>query len=111
MALSLFYFLMAGLCEIGGGYLVWLWLKEDRSIWLGLLGGFLLLVYGVIPTLQQAPFGRVYAAYGGIFVVLSLLWGWQIDQTKPDTYDLLGGAVILLVLVLWCLARDINSYK
>jgi small multidrug resistance family-3 protein len=96
MALSFFYFLMAGLCEIGGGYLVWLWLKEGRSIWLGLLGGFLLLVYGVIPTFQQAPFGRVYAAYGGIFVVLSLVWGWQIDKTNPDIYDLLGGVVILV---------------
>jgi small multidrug resistance family-3 protein len=73
---SLFYFLIAGLCEIGGGYSIWLWLKEGKSIWLGALGILLLVIYGVIPTLQPSNFGRVYAAYGGIFIVLSLLWGW-----------------------------------
>jgi small multidrug resistance family-3 protein len=96
MALSLFYFLIAGLCEIGGGYLVWQWLKEGKGIWLGLLGSFLLVIYGLIPTLQQAPFGRVYATYGGVFVVLSLLWGWKIDKIKPDTYDLVGTVIVLI---------------
>jgi small multidrug resistance family-3 protein len=96
MALSLMYFLVAGLLEIGGGYLIWLWIKENKSIWLAVLGAFLLVIYGIIPTFQKAPFGRVYAAYGGIFVVLSLLWGWKIDKAQPDIYDLLGGAIILL---------------
>jgi len=68
-----FAFLHAGLCEIGGDYLVWLWLREGRSFWIGLAGGLSLVLYGIIPTLQPASFGRVYAAYGGIFVVLSLL--------------------------------------
>ena len=49
-SLSLFYFVIAGLCEIGGGYLVWLWLREGKSVWVGLLGGAVLFVYGVIPT-------------------------------------------------------------
>lgn len=93
---SVGYFVLAGLCEIGGGYLVWLWLRSGRSVWLGVLGGLLLFLYGVIPTLQPAAFGRVYAAYGGVFVVLSILWGWQIDQTTPDRYDLLGGAIALI---------------
>src|SRR3989441_3670042 len=70
---SLALFVLAGLCEIGGGYLVWLWLREGRSALLAVLGGTVLFVYGVVPTLQPAPFGRVYAAYGGVFVVLSLL--------------------------------------
>ena len=77
IARSILLFLLAGLCEIGGGYLVWLWLREGRSVWLGLIGGIVLVLYGIIPTLQPAAFnfGRVYAAYGGAFIVLSLLWG------------------------------------
>jgi len=101
---SLFYFLLAGLFEIGGGYLVWLWLREGKSLGLGILGGIVLCLYGVIPTLQPAGFGRVYAAYGGIFIVLSILWGWKIDQVQPDRYDLIGGAIALagvLVIMYW----------
>ena len=70
---SLSIFLLAGLCEIGGGYLVWLWLKEDKPFWYGLLGGFIHALYGVVATLQTSNFARVYATYGGIFIVLSLL--------------------------------------
>ena len=104
IAVSLFYFVLAGLCEIGGGYLVWLWLREGRRIWFGLLGAAVLILYGVIPTLQPANFGRVYAAYGGIFVVLSLLWGWQVDNIAPDRFDLLGGLMTLVgvfVIMYW----------
>jgi small multidrug resistance family-3 protein len=52
-----------------------------------------LFLYGVVPTYQPARFGRVYAAYGGWFVVLSLTWGWALDRTPPDRYDLIGGLV------------------
>ena len=93
---SLFYFVLAGLCEIGGGYLVWLWLRESKSIWFGLLGAVVLILYGIIPTLQLANFGRVYAAYGGIFIVLSILWGWLVDRITPDRFDLIGGIIALL---------------
>jgi small multidrug resistance family-3 protein len=55
----------------------------------------LLVLYGVVPTLQPQNFGRVYAAYGGVFIVLSTLWGWQVDRVVPDRFDLLGGAVAL----------------
>lgn len=96
VAKSLFYFVLAGLCEIGGGYLIWLWLRENRSIWLAVIGAVLLMLYGVIPTLQPANFGRVYAAYGGVFIVLSIFWGWQIDKLAPDKFDLLGGWIALL---------------
>ncbi|MCS7221894.1 MAG: YnfA family protein [Anaerolineae bacterium] len=101
---SLFYFVLAGLCEIGGGYLVWLWLREGKSILFALLGAVVLVLYGVIPTLQPANFGRVYAAYGGIFVVLSILWGWKIDKNTPDAFDLLGGLIALtgvFVIMYW----------
>ena len=73
---SIARFVVAGLMEIGGGYLVWLWLREHRGVALGALGGLVLFLYGVVPTLQPAHFGRVYAAYGGVFVVMSLLCGW-----------------------------------
>ncbi len=96
IAKSLFYFLLAGVCEIGGGYLIWLWLREGKSIGLALLGAAILTLYGIIPTFQSANFGRVYAAYGGVFVVLSILWGWQIDKTIPDRFDLIGGALALV---------------
>jgi small multidrug resistance family-3 protein len=97
---SVFYFVAAGLCEIGGGYLVWLWLREGRSIGFAIAGAMILIVYGVIPTLQPANFGRVYSAYGGIFIVLSILWGWKIDNILPDRFDLIGGAVALIGVVI-----------
>ena len=99
IARSLLLFLVAGLCEIGGGYLVWQWLRNGRGFWMGAVGGGVLFLYGVVPTFQPAHFGRVYAAYGGIFVILSLLWGWWIDQRKPDFYDAIGGALCLLGVV------------
>ena len=100
---SIGFFVLAGLFEIGGGYLVWLWLRDGKSLVFGLLGAAALIIYGIIPTLQppSASFGRVYAAYGGIFIVLSILWGWKIDHVLPDRYDLIGGAIALIgVLVI-----------
>jgi len=102
--LSIFYFLVAGLCEIGGGYLVWLWLREGKSLWYGVLGAIILVLHGIIPTVQPAHFGRVYAAYGGVFIVLSLLWGWQVDHVAPDEFDLIGACLALLgvaIIMYW----------
>lgn len=91
-------FVVAEICEIGGGYLVWLWLRDNRTVWLGALGGLILFMYGVLPTLQPqtATFARVYAAYGGVFVALSLLWGWWIEGIRPDRYDVIGGFIDLV---------------
>jgi small multidrug resistance family-3 protein len=101
---SVSYFILAGLCEIGGGYLVWLWLREGKSFGYGMIGAVVLVLYGVVPTLQPAHFGRVYAAYGGVFVVLSILWGWQIDRIQPDRFDIIGGLIALVgvaVIMYW----------
>lgn len=103
---SITLFALAGLCEIGGGYLVWLWLRENKSLFYGLIGGVVLVLYGIIPTLQPIAFnfGRVYAAYGGVFVVLSLLWGWKIDGKTPDLFDLIGAAICLVgvtIIMYW----------
>ena len=95
IAWSVALFLLAGLCEIGGGWLVWQWLREGRSWLWGLGGGLALCLYGVIPTFQPAHFGRVYAAYGGFFIILSLLWGWILDGNQPDRFDLIGASVSL----------------
>jgi small multidrug resistance family-3 protein len=101
---SIGYFLLAGLCEIGGGYLVWLWLREGKPIVYAFFGAIVLVIYGVVPTLQPAHFGRVYAAYGGIFVALSILWGWKIDKIVPDRFDIVGGIIALVgvgIIMYW----------
>ncbi len=101
---SLLLFLLAGLAEIGGGYLVWQWLRESKALWVGIVGGVVLVLYGVIPTLQTEPaFGRVYAAYGGIFVILSILWGMIFDGWRPDRFDIIGAAFALVgvSIILW----------
>jgi small multidrug resistance family-3 protein len=95
IAKSLAFFVAAGLCEIGGGYLIWLWLRHGKSPWLAAAGTAVLFLYGVIPTFQPADFGRVYAAYGGVFVALSLFWGWWIEGIAPDRFDLIGGTIAL----------------
>ncbi len=96
VARSIGLFIAAGLAEIGGGYLIWRWLREGAPIIFGVLGGIILVGYGVIPTLQRSDdFGRIYAAYGGVFVVASLLWGWGFNGMRPDRWDLTGAAVVL----------------
>lgn len=97
-------FALAGVAEIGGGYLVWLWLREGKSIGIGIAGFLVLSLYGVLPTLQPATFGRVYAAYGGVFIVLSLLWGWYVDKRRPDHADVVGALLCLVgaaIIMYW----------
>ncbi|MHC5858583.1 YnfA family protein [Nostoc sp.] len=100
MIKSLLYFLWAGLFEIGGGYLIWLWLREGKPLWWGLLGGIALAFYGVLATLQPANFGRVYAAYGGVFIAMATLWGWKVDGVTPDRYDLIGVCLALVSVLI-----------
>lgn len=101
---SIFFFLLAGLCEIGGGYLIWLWLREGKGWEFAIIGAIVLVLYGIIPTLQPANFGRVYAAYGGIFIFMALLWGWQIDKITPDRFEIIGVAIALVgvfIIMYW----------
>ena len=93
---SIGLFVLAGLCEIGGGWLMWKWVREGRPSWWGFLGALVLIFYGIIPTLQVSHFGRVYAVYGGFFIILSLLWGWYFDGNRPDAMDVTGAAIALL---------------
>jgi small multidrug resistance family-3 protein len=93
---TILLFILAGIFEIGGGYLMWLWLREDRALIFAFSGAIILFLYGIVPTFQPSYFHRIYATYGGIFVIMSLLWGWIFDKIPPDIYDLIGSLVILI---------------
>jgi small multidrug resistance family-3 protein len=97
VARSVVLFVLAAVAEIGGAWLVWQGIREQRGwIWIG-AGVIALGVYGFIATLQpDANFGRILAAYGGVFVAGSLLWGVALDGFRPDRWDIIG-AVICLV--------------
>jgi len=104
--ITLALFFGAALFEIGGGYLVWQWLREKKGLFMGLLGGVVLFVYGVIPTLQPSHFGRVYAAYGGIFIISSIIWGALIDKKNPDKQEIIGACITLIgVLIIFYMPR------
>ncbi|MDK2741778.1 MAG: YnfA family protein [Nitrospira sp. BO4] len=90
---SLGSFVLAGLCKIGGGYLVWRSFREGHHWRYAVAGAAILILYGVIPTFQTAHFVRVHAAYGGMFIVLSLLWGWSFDGAKPDRFDVMRATI------------------
>src|SRR2546427_4482860 len=93
ITISLGLFLLAGLFEIAGGWLVWQWIRDAKPWPWGLLGGSVLFLYGVIPTFQPAHFGRVYAAYGGFFFFFFLLLGWIFDGKKTYSFDFFCGGV------------------
>lgn len=102
--LGLFFF--AALLEIGGGYLVWKWLRDHKGKILGLVGASILFSYGIIMTFQPADFGKVFASYGGIFVVSSIIWGYFVDKKKPDRFEIIGSIVVLFgVIVMFYFPR------
>lgn len=86
VVLSLVLFVVAGVAEIGGGWLVWQAVREGRPWWFAFpCGACVLIAYGFIPTAQPtADFGRIYAVYGGFFILLSYFWGWAVDGVRPD---------------------------
>ncbi|WP_434742685.1 YnfA family protein [Micromonospora sp. SH-82] len=94
---SLLLFALAAVAEIGGAWLVWQGFRENRGLW-WIAGGLIALgAYGFVATFQPDPnFGRVLAAYGGVFVAGSLAWGVVMDGFRPDRWDLTGAAVCLL---------------
>ena len=90
-------FIIAGLAEIGGGWLVWQAVREGKPKWWAAAGSLTLVLYGFIPTLQPLPdFGRLYAVYGGLFIAMSYGWGYVFDGMKPDLGDLIGSILALL---------------
>ena len=97
VARSILLFVVAALAEIGGAWLIWQGVREQRGLaWVG-AGVFALGLYGFVATLQpEAHFGRILAAYGGVFVAGSLAWGMALDGFRPDRYDLTGALICLL---------------
>ena len=94
---SVALFVAAALAEIGGAYLVWLAVKEDRGLLVGALGVLSLGLYGIVAAFQpENEFGRVLAAYGGVFIVGSIAWGVVFDSFQPDRFDFAGAAVCLV---------------
>lgn len=96
VARTVLLFAVAALFEIGGAWLVWQGIREHRG-WLWAGAGVLALgLYGFVATFQSDPhFGRVLAAYGGVFIVGSLLWGVVLDGFRPDRWDVVGALVCL----------------
>jgi small multidrug resistance family-3 protein len=93
---SIVVFLLAALAEIGGAWLVWQGLREHRGWWWVGAGVVALGLYGLVATLQpSAEFGRVLAAYGGVFIAGSLAWGIVVDGFRPDRWDVAGALVCL----------------
>jgi small multidrug resistance family-3 protein len=94
---SIGLFLLAAVLEIGGAWLVWQAVREHRPWWLAGLGIVALGAYGFVASFQpDAAFGRVLAAYGGVFVAGSLIWGVVLDGYRPDRADVLGAAICLV---------------
>ena len=93
---SLLLFVLAAIAEIGGAWLVWQGIREHRGIVFAGAGVVALGVYGFVATFQPDPnFGRILAAYGGVFVAGSLAWGMLVDGFRPDRWDLIGAAICL----------------
>ena len=94
---SILLFAAAALAEIGGAYLVWIGLRDDKGALLVVLGVLALGLYGVVASFQPSnEFGRVLAAYGGVFIIGSLAWGVAFDAFRPDRYDFTGAAICLV---------------
>ena len=94
---SLLLFALAAAAEIGGAWLVWQGVREHRGVAFVGAGVAALGAYGFVATLQDDPhFGRILAAYGGIFVAGSLAWGVVVDGFRPDRFDLIGAAICLV---------------
>lgn len=89
-------FLVTAVAEIAGCYLPYLWLKEGKSVWLLVLAALSLALFAWLLSLHPAAAGRVYAAYGGVYVFVAILWLWLIDGIRPSVWDAVGSLVALL---------------
>ncbi len=93
---TLLLFVATALAEIVGCYLPYLWLKQGKPMWLLIPGALSLALFAWLLTLHETAAGRVYAAYGGVYVCVALVWLWAVDQVRPTAWDIAGVAVALL---------------
>jgi len=89
-------FTITAIAEIVGCYLPYLWLKKDGSAWLLIPAAISLAMFAWLLTLHPTAAGRVYAAYGGVYVFVAILWLWLVDAIRPTMWDMVGSAVALL---------------
>lgn len=89
-------FLITALAEIVGCYLPYLWLREGKSIWLLLPAALSLMAFAWLLTLHPTASGRVYAAYGGVYIFSAVMWLWLVDGVRPSTWDVVGSLVAVL---------------
>ena len=99
MLRSIALFVIAAISEIGGAYLIWSWRRTGKPVVWALFGLVALFIYSLVQTTQTFSFGRVYTAYGGIFIVTAMLWGWLVDGHMPDRWDAVGAIICLLGVV------------
>ncbi|SFG39719.1 YnfA family protein [Neptunomonas qingdaonensis] len=93
---TLFLFLITAVAEILGCYLPYLWLKEGKSVWLLVPAATSLALFAWLLSLHPAAAGRVYAAYGGVYIFVAIVWLWLVDGIKPTTWDVVGSMVALV---------------
>lgn len=89
-------FALTAVAEILGCYLPYLWLRQGRSAWLLVPGAMSLAAFAWLLTLHPMAAGRTYAAYGGVYVAIAVLWSWMIDGQHPDRWDLIGASITLV---------------
>src|SRR5882757_10778242 len=90
---ALSIFIIAGILEIGGVYLIWMWLRKEYGIGYGIIGALILTACAIVTTFQSSSFGRVSATYGAFYIVMSLVWAYYFDNFKPDRYDIIGSII------------------
>lgn len=86
---------LTALAEIVGCYLWWLWLRQDKSAWCGVAGVVALAIFAWLLTFHEAAWGRVYAAYGGVYIGLAIAWLWVVDGIRPSLWDMAGLSLAL----------------
>jgi small multidrug resistance family-3 protein len=108
-------FILSGLAEIGGGWLIWEYMRSSKSWWYPILGSLLLVAYGFIPTFQPIDqFGRLYAVYGGIFIAMSFGWSAAFDGFQPDRGDIVGSCIAVagvFVILYWPRKEDVSDNR
>jgi len=103
-------FVLTALAEIVGCFLPYLWLKRGHSVWLLIPAAVSLALFAWLLTLHPAAAGRVYAAYGGVYIAVALVWLWKVDGVTPTVFDLTGAAVALagMAIIVWGGSRSIS---
>ena len=101
---TLLLFVLTALAEIAGCYLPYLWLREGKTAWLLLPAALCLALFVWLLTLHPAAAGRVYAAYGGVYVAVAIAWLWAVDGLRPTPWDIAGSLVALAGMAIIMLA-------